>query len=113
MESPKPSRADCVTDAFAVMGITSSAAITSLGASGMLFACYVQTFFKFGGVMFMTISPSFVFANCYFMPLLAWVGPEGTFAATATRPTGRRRWRPSHRTGGAGLGEQAARGRLY
>lgn len=82
MESSKASRSERVVDAFREMGITVfGGAITSLGASGMLFACWFQTFFKFGGFMFMTIGLSFVFSNFYFMPLLAWVGPEGDFCS--------------------------------
>lgn len=82
MEAHGTTRPLRVQEAFAEMGITVfGGAITSLGASGMLFACYFQNFFKFGGFMFMTISLSFVYANFYFMPLLAWVGPEGNFCS--------------------------------
>ena len=34
-------------------------------------------FFKFGGFMFMTIVTSFIWANCFFMPVLSIMGPQG------------------------------------
>lgn len=77
-----------VFGALEEMGVTVfGGACTSLGASGMLFLCYFQTFFKFGGFMFMTITTSFIFANFFFMPLLSVAGPTGkccSFADTVS-----------------------------
>eukprot|EP01046_Picozoa_sp_COSAG06_P024577 COSAG06_NODE_2011_length_7849_cov_3.030581_2_plen_174_part_00 len=77
-----------VFGALEEMGVTVfGGACTSLGASGMLFLCYFQTFFKFGGFMFMTITTSFIFANFFFMPLLSVAGPVGkccSFADTVS-----------------------------
>ena len=73
-----PCSADRVTEAFTEMGVTVfGGAITSLGASAMLFLCYFQTFFKFGGFMFLTIMMSFIWSNLFFMSVLATVGPNG------------------------------------
>ena len=78
IEAPATTRQERVQGSFAEMGVTVfGGAVTSIGASSMLFLCYFQMFFKFGGFMFMTITTSFVWANCFFMPLLSIIGPEG------------------------------------
>lgn len=53
-------------------------AVTSLGASAMLFGCWIQYFFKFGGFMFLTIGLSFLFCFFFFMPLMVVCGPNRT-----------------------------------
>ena len=62
------------TRKFTVFG----GAITSLGASLMLFLCWFVPFFKFGAFMFLTILFSFLYALFFFMPLVATAGPEGS-----------------------------------
>lgn len=78
MESPFPDRNNRVRTALAEMGITVlGGAITSLGASAMLFACYLQFFQKFGGFMFGTILFSLLWALGFFMAAMATCGPQG------------------------------------
>jgi hypothetical protein len=79
-----PHRKERVSNAFGEMGVTVfGGAITSLGASAMLFACYFQTFFKFGGFMFMTILASFLWSNFFFMSVLSLIGPNGSICSFA------------------------------
>merc|ERR1711871_631867 len=91
--SPMQERELRVFGALEEMGVTVfGGACTSLGASGMLFLCWFQTFFKFGGFMFMTITTSFIYANFFLMPLLSMVGPVGkccSFADTVSAVCGR------------------------
>lgn len=82
IEAKDEKREQRVQEAFAEMGVTVfGGAVTSLGASAMLFLCYFQTFFKFGGFMFLTIMMSFVWSNLFFMSVLAVVGPNGNFCS--------------------------------
>ena len=57
-----------------------SGALTSLGASSLLLFCTLQFFFTFGAFFFGTIMLAWLWANFFFIPLLAEVGPEGTTA---------------------------------
>ncbi len=57
-----------------------SGALTSLGASSLLLFCTLQFFFTFGAFFFGTIMLAWLWANFFFMPLLAEIGPEGTTA---------------------------------
>ena len=78
IEADATDREARVVGSFEEMGVTVfGGACTSIGASAMLFLCYFQMFFKFGGFMFMTIVTSFIWANCFFMPMLSIMGPQG------------------------------------
>eukprot|EP01045_Picozoa_sp_COSAG04_P016151 COSAG04_NODE_1326_length_7211_cov_1.774606_3_plen_695_part_00 len=57
-----------------------SGALTSLGASSLLLFCTLQFFFTFGAFFFGTIMLAWMWANFFFIPLLAEIGPEGTTA---------------------------------
>lgn len=71
-------REERVRAALADMGVSVlSGMITSVGASLMLFATTLQFFAKFGGFLLMTVAFSWVWANFFFMSLMATVGPEG------------------------------------
>lgn len=77
VEADAVQRIDRVRSALYEMGGTVfGGAITSLGASGMLFGCYLVFFKKFGGFMFMTIGFSFLFCFCFFLPLMLIMGPN-------------------------------------
>mmetsp|Transcript_21686 Transcript_21686/g.76147 ORF Transcript_21686/g.76147 Transcript_21686/m.76147 type:complete len:1073 (-) Transcript_21686:77-3295(-) len=54
-----------------------SGMITSVGASLMLFGTTLQFFSKFGGFLLMTVGCSWVWANFFFLALMATFGPEG------------------------------------
>jgi hypothetical protein len=92
IEAEQHGRMERVQASFAEMGVTVfGGAATSIGASAMLFLCYFQMFFKFGGFMFMTIVTSFLWANCFFMPILSLLGPQGntcSFAPLLTKQCG-------------------------
>lgn len=78
MEAPFPDRVNRTKSALGEMGITVlGGAITSLGASAMLFACYLVFFKTFGSFMFFTITFSIVWAMGFFMAVMATFGPEG------------------------------------
>lgn len=89
IEADAKDRLGRVKHASLEMGITVfGGAITSLGASFMLFLCYFQFFFKFGCFMFLTIFLSFAWAFLFFLPMVSLVGPEagfGSFHPWATR----------------------------
>jgi protein dispatched 1 len=77
VESPAESRAERTRDALTEMGVTVlGGALTSLGASFMLFFCLLQFFFKFGAFMFVTIFGSIMWSMFYFMSVCATIGPE-------------------------------------
>merc|ERR1712037_997123 len=57
-------------------GTVMGGAVTSLGASFMLFICQFQYFAKFGFFMFLTIFLSFLYVFLFFVPLLAIIGPD-------------------------------------
>jgi len=54
-----------------------SGALTSLGASLLLFFCTLQFFSTFGTFFFGTIFLAWAWANFFFLPALGTVGPEG------------------------------------
>ena len=54
-----------------------SGALTSLGASLLLFFCTLQFFSTFGTFFFGTILLAWLWANFFFIPALGTVGPEG------------------------------------
>jgi hypothetical protein len=84
IEAKADDRLGRVGHASVEMGITVfGGAITSLGASFMLFLCYFQFFFKFGCFMFLTIFLSFAWAFLFFLPMAALCGPEGGFGSFA------------------------------
>merc|ERR1711871_1059265 len=61
------------------MGISVlSGALTSLGASLLLFFCTLQFFSSFGAFFFGTIFLAWIWANFFFVPVLGTVGPENT-----------------------------------
>jgi len=71
-----------VRTALGEMGITVlGGAITSLGASGMLFGCWLAFFQKFGGFMFGTILFSILWSLGFFMACMASFGPEKNFGS--------------------------------
>jgi len=77
MESDTGTRLEALQDALIDMGGTIlGGAITSLGASFMLFICQFQYFAKFGFFMFLTIFLSFIYVFLFFAPLLAIIGPD-------------------------------------
>eukprot|EP00750_Incisomonas_marina_P031230 INCI7785.2.p1 GENE.INCI7785.2~~INCI7785.2.p1 ORF type:complete len:1466 (+),score=281.45 INCI7785.2:324-4721(+) len=79
VEADAVKRVDRVQLALYEMGSTVfGGAMTSLGASAMLFGCWIQYFFKFGGFMFLTIALSFLFCFLFFMPLMMICGPNRT-----------------------------------
>ena len=62
------------------MGISVlSGALTSLGASCLLFFCTLQFFSSFGAFFFGTILLAWIWANFFFVPALGTVGPEGNY----------------------------------
>jgi hypothetical protein len=81
MECPdRDSRTERAAYAMRHMGISVlSGALTSLGASSLLLFCTLQFFFTFGAFFFGTIMLAWIWANFFFMPLLAQIGPEGDF----------------------------------
>jgi predicted RND superfamily exporter protein len=77
IESGTETRLDALQDGLIEMGGTIlGGAITSLGASFMLFICQFQYFAKFGFFMFVTIFMSFIYVFLFFVPLLAIIGPD-------------------------------------
>jgi len=77
MESDTDTRYEKLHDALIEMGGTvMGGAVTSLGASFMLFICQFQYFAKFGFFMFLTIFLSFLYVFLFFVPLLAMIGPD-------------------------------------
>merc|ERR1719265_2395884 len=77
MESDTDTRLNALQSALIEMGGTIlGGAITSLGASFMLFLCQFQYFAKFGFFMFLTIFLSFAYVFLFFAPLLAIIGPD-------------------------------------
>jgi hypothetical protein len=81
MECPdRSSRTERAAYAMRHMGISVlSGALTSLGASSLLLFCTLQFFFSFGAFFFGTIMLAWLWANFFFIPLLAQFGPEGTY----------------------------------
>merc|ERR1711915_199582 len=65
-------RAERITAAFGDMGISVlNGMITSIGASIPLFFCQLQFFHKFGIFICLTIAFSWIFANFWFMSVVA------------------------------------------
>ncbi|KAJ9455055.1 Protein dispatched [Diplonema papillatum] len=56
-------------------------AATSCGAAMVLFCTWVQFFYKFGAIFLATIVFSFIWALFFFLPMLSYFGPQGTFAS--------------------------------
>jgi hypothetical protein len=80
VESPESliSREEKTTRAMTEMGISIlGGGLTTLLASLFLFGTTLQFFYKFGVFMMITVSFSLVYANFFFLPLLALVGPQG------------------------------------
>jgi predicted RND superfamily exporter protein len=79
MESPDRSTREArVRYSVGHMGVSVlSGALTSLGASLLLFFCTLQFFSTFGTFFFGTIFLAWVWANFFFIPALGTFGPEG------------------------------------
>ena len=79
MESPDRSTREArVRYSVGHMGVSVlSGALTSLGASLLLFFCTLQFFATFGTFFFGTILLAWVWANFFFIPALGTIGPEG------------------------------------
>ena len=79
MESPDRSTREArVRYSVGHMGVSVlSGALTSLGASLLLFFCTLQFFSTFGTFFFGTILLAWIWANFFFIPALGTVGPQG------------------------------------
>ena len=79
MESPDRSTREArVRYSVGHMGVSVlSGALTSLGASLLLFFCTLQFFSTFGTFFFGTIFLAWLWANFFFLPALGTIGPEG------------------------------------
>jgi predicted RND superfamily exporter protein len=78
LEAPVSGRVERVERALAEMGVSVlGGALTSIFASFFLVFTVLQFFFKFGVVLMITISLSFIYAVSFFMALLAICGPTG------------------------------------
>merc|ERR1711871_558129 len=79
MESPDRSTREArVRYSVGHMGVSVlSGALTSLGASLLLFFCTLQFFATFGTFFFGTILLAWVWANFFFIPALGPIGPQG------------------------------------
>ena len=70
-------RANRVHNSMRDMGVSVlSGCLTSLGASSPLLMCTLWFFQVFGAFFFGTIALAWIWASFFFMPLMAWVGPE-------------------------------------
>jgi hypothetical protein len=73
------SREDRVLEAFEEMGMSVfSGMATSFMAAFVLLFCQLQFFFKFGVFLAATITFSWLWANLFFMSVMAQFGPEAT-----------------------------------
>lgn len=78
IESPFERRAVRALHTIQGMGSTVlGGAMTSMGASFMLVACWLQFFYKFGVFFLLTILFSLLWAMFFFVPVLSAIGPEG------------------------------------
>eukprot|EP01065_Artemidia_motanka_P049049 TRINITY_DN8046_c1_g1_i1.p1 TRINITY_DN8046_c1_g1~~TRINITY_DN8046_c1_g1_i1.p1 ORF type:complete len:1296 (+),score=424.03 TRINITY_DN8046_c1_g1_i1:63-3890(+) len=78
VESTNSDRRSKAAETVQGMGATVlGGAATSIGASAMLVACWLQFFFKFGCFFLLTILFSYLWAMFFFVPALSVVGPQG------------------------------------
>lgn len=80
MESPDRSNREArIRYSVGHMGVSVlSGALTSLGASSLLFFCTLQFFSTFGAFFFGTIFLAWLWANFFFIPAMGTFGPAGT-----------------------------------
>mmetsp|Transcript_59937 Transcript_59937/g.147347 ORF Transcript_59937/g.147347 Transcript_59937/m.147347 type:complete len:1142 (-) Transcript_59937:8-3433(-) len=76
--SRRHARADKMQDSLGEMGISVfSGAITTLAASGLLFACKFNAFFEYGSFIFFVIFWSILWAIIMFPAMMIQFGPQG------------------------------------
>lgn len=76
-ECPEPGRLQRVQWAFDKLGVSVfSGAVTTVGATGILMASVLLYFFKYGAMLALTVSLSWLYSNFFLMSFLALMGPE-------------------------------------
>ena len=77
---PKPSRRDRTLYATRQMGpAITMAALTTFAAGVMMMPASILTFFQAGVFLMLIMSFSWLYANFFFLPLCATIGPQGRF----------------------------------